>query len=145
MSEPQHTPEPWPEPKYRDMAELWFGDGYYRIDLEKGRVVAEDEQDARRIVAAVNACRRMDTETLEHVAKEPEGLTGATWGSHLGMVKAIRERDEARAMLRKYIAYVRGCEGTHFLDHCLDAREMTEAGITASERDYLVAQAKALS
>jgi hypothetical protein len=131
MSEVHHTPEPWK-----------VGDGARPLFAWSGQILAEHrldgtdfilascnqdypeeaEANARRIVAAVNACRGIPTEVLEAEDDAPMAvkMSGAQF---LKMVfdndqyrihcregqdraleaekSAIRERDEARAMVRE--------------------------------------------
>ena len=56
----------------------------------------------RRIVAAVNACAGIPTKSLEEAG---HGVVLI-----IGMIIVIRERDEARAMVKELVEYVKGLE-----------------------------------
>lgn len=91
MSEPQHTPEPWGHIRGQILSPM-------ADDPTTANVVADcgwEPQglaDARRIVAAVNACRGVKTDELESL----EGKLLVAWAADL-----LKERDEARAMVKE--------------------------------------------
>lgn len=126
MSEVQNAPGPWKSD----------GQGSYIFDAKGdiivqirgwghlqylGEEVALKTQDEiqRRIVAAVNACRGIATEDLETDLNAPHSVTVGkerwlTMLSETTMVgsqrdAALRERDEARAMVKELAARLRDC------------------------------------
>ena len=103
----EHTPEPWK-----------IGDGQAPFYAWKGQILAEHEDrefilascnqnypdeaesNARRIVACINACRGLQTEKLEHMAEVKSDLMMKSIFTVEALDDAIRERDEARAMVK---------------------------------------------
>ena len=72
---PAHTPEPWRYVDESTPAAVEMGLRDYAIESDDGGFdiasLVSSEADARRIVAAVNACRGISTESLENgVVKE---------------------------------------------------------------------------
>ncbi len=103
--------EPWKSPWESGMDGNEFLDSegvrVLGVDYYDGPLLAVEERYARRIVACVNACRGMPTEGLESLEKSVketfEGaidvLAKSNAFTESKRAEAIKERDEARAMV----------------------------------------------
>lgn len=102
MSEQMHTPEPWHVDGWRGLVQgsrkhegthyaVWAADDDTMI-CPTG-LDAESEANARRIVACVNACAGLDTDTLEHT-DIAEALDKAC-------LHTVQQRDELLVALRE--------------------------------------------
>lgn len=97
-----------------------FGPGGFE-DLIADLTGEKWQENGRRIVACVNACRGIETDLIEHmtaavIAGNPvhETLYGAQ--------QLTRERDEARAMVKELLEALKECaEWMEFLRACGDA------------------------
>lgn len=96
----EHTPEPW---------ELYEGgcDGPDSVAGKTGHVcTCELNEDARRIVACVNACKGIDTEVLEKI-EDPQNqfdILGLREDAlHRGRETAQAQADRAMALLRRFV------------------------------------------
>lgn len=122
MSEVQHTPEPWTLEEVGDKIKHLCPakDGMSILTVALEYKDGEDDptylgavwspHDARRIVAAVNACRGVPTEKLEAVAAQdaPTPLANT--------LTAIYQRDEARALVKRMTAMLSHL-GYYLQDH----------------------------
>lgn len=109
-----HTPEPWRVDSQgvarvtsQDGRRLVASAGGHSSNVDFEAVDAENKANAFRIVACVNACRGVPTESLENATNEdgklsPMSAIFATQRNH-----ALRERDEARAMVAELKALLR--------------------------------------
>lgn len=93
MSEQKHTPEPWSvsEGLGRDYGSKSFGvaaKSPYHCVVPNLNI---NQEDARRIVACVNACAGIPTETLEHLP--------LTVRSAIEVGALVQQRDELAAKL----------------------------------------------
>ncbi len=102
MTEQKHTPEPWRiEPATKK--------GNWRIVGANGQVVSIfsgsfDMANARRIVAAVNACAGIDTEDLERHYNAGGGIDSAMEEAALrDHVKVWQQSDKLRAALQNVV------------------------------------------
>ncbi len=106
-------PEPWRVVPHGDI-----------YDANGKHVYFYRESTARRVVAMVNACQDIDTETLETLQEH-----GVTLSTASPLVKA--RADEAEALLRDFhpahcSAYCDGSTGVH-TNECRKARAFLEA------------------
>ena len=109
----EHTPEPWASfhattPGLGETVAIGRADTELQTFQEGICIItdvksmnATDIANARRIVACVNACRGMSTDYLENVAPAGALIMSANREAlaEQAMEVAIRERDEARAMV----------------------------------------------
>lgn len=116
MSEQKHTPGPW------YMRTL--GAGYYKINARENlpnsaiailqdhgrgdRLSAEEYcANAERIVACVNACEGISTETLEQYGPaEIKSLLATATGKAMAYDVASAQRDELRAVLKEVAEWI---------------------------------------
>lgn len=97
----KHTPEPW---------EVWNHDGDWTIEARSiisGFMVdianlSFSEQDARRIVACVNACAGISNEVLEAPDYSVKAEFDSLDAQIQGRVKAETQRDELLAVLKLF-------------------------------------------
>lgn len=100
MSENKHTPEPW---RAFNNGEGVVGVGtdhsdvcWTRIEeggwLDSDRTIDTDYENARRIVACINACAGIDTELLEIIEDNDKTLAGV-------IANVEKQRDELLAAL----------------------------------------------
>ena len=110
MSENKHTPEPW------HLCEVENETGRIKhlvpVDAEKMSLltIVENDQatfaaiynddDARRIVACVNACAGCATEVLETA---PVGFFNSTYGHPKYLEEITKQRDELLAALERFM------------------------------------------
>lgn len=94
----QHTKEPWRHQRYKIESSLIVS------CADASRIIAEVkfEDDARRIVAAVNACQHYSTEDLEEVG---EHLSGVLVDTRKRCAELIAQRDELLAVLKMVVKY----------------------------------------
>lgn len=100
----QHTPEPWTPIKDgnpENKNEAWHLEGRNGDLVTYGHM---SEQDARRIVACVNACTGIETEKLESLS-ELTPMLFHEWLNSADPVhdEAVRQRDELLAALKQYV------------------------------------------
>ncbi len=104
MSENKHTPEPW---RAFNNGQGVVGVSADRSDvcwtrIEKGgwldsdRTIDADYENARRIVACINACAGIDTELLEIIADNDKTLAGV-------IANVEKQRDELLAELQRFM------------------------------------------
>lgn len=118
-----HSPEPW---KFSIDA-----DGRVNIFVDDGRVVTLCHarlrpEDARRIVACVNACAAIPTEDLEKAAEDPiAGMFGRLAG------KSVSQRDHAVRALSQLLSVLDDPHRTAGKTHdALEAARSAVATIT---------------
>lgn len=118
-----HSPEPW---KFSIDA-----DGRVNIFVDDGRVVTLCHarlrpEDARRIVACVNACAAIPTEDLEKAAEDPiAGMFGRLAG------KSVSQRDHAVQALSQLLSVLDDPHRTAGKTHdALEAARSAVATIT---------------
>lgn len=129
----QHTPEPWRIGLCGTDAESW------PIEDDSGYVHITDAhpEDARRIVAAVNACKRFRTELLEAAA----ACGGITEDPTASQLKAEQQRDKLQVKWDYYQNFVKahGVESITELvvqrDELLAAMKMIEHATEPSHDD----------
>lgn len=90
MSDQQHTAEPW---KAKLSKTIHPNTKMYWLN-ENTSIGTENEHDASRIVACVNACAGIDTETLEIAAEYNVANDDAEWEPPHPIFKLANERDE---------------------------------------------------
>lgn len=104
----KHTPEPWVVERTHDIdAIAWVGQFAVLPQDHATRVVrGNTENDARRIVACVNACRRFPTDVLEHDGgKDFPGFWGGVAARACRKIDAVTaQRDELLAALEAFTA-----------------------------------------
>ena len=115
MSENKHTPEPW---RAFNNGEGVVGVGtdhsdvcWTRIEeggwLNSDRTIDTDYENARRIVACVNACVGVDTSWLESMAKVGGFAVMnnyiAAYNQAAAAINAERQRDELLAALERFM------------------------------------------
>jgi len=101
--EVQHTTEPWGHIEGRILSPMTDDPTTANLITDCGWE-PQGLADARRIVAAVNACRGIATEELEAVNVGERPILVTVKDRHEELTahhSAIRERDEARAMVRE--------------------------------------------
>ncbi len=163
MSDVQHTPEPWKigdgKPPFASWAGQILGqhsDGEFILATCNQNYPEDAKANARRIVACVNACRGIPTEDLEAV-EEPgrQFVHLSTWKNtiqerdyHEANYKAqltlfgyaLRERDEARAMvaeLARDVQELLDMANRHDCGEC--------GGFLSSELDFVQTAEKAIA
>lgn len=108
MNENKHTPEPW---RSFNNGQGVVGVSTDRSDvcwtrieeggwLDSDRTIDIDYENARRIVACVNACAGCATEVLETA---PVGFFNSTYGHPKYLEKITKQRDELLAALKKVL------------------------------------------
>lgn len=97
MSDQQHTAEPW---KARLSKTIHPNTKMYWLN-ENTSIGTENEHDASRIVACVNACAGIDTETLEMAAEYNFANDDAEWEPPHPIFKLANERDELLVQVRR--------------------------------------------
>ncbi len=112
MGHMKHTPEPWG---------VWNHDGDWTIEAMSKKAgcmvdianASFSEQDARRIVACVNACRDIDMTVLEMPNYSVKSELDTLDAQIAGRLKAESQRDELLAALRALYGWQRA-EVEHF-------------------------------
>lgn len=140
MSENKHTPEPW---RAFNNGEGVVGVGtdhsdvcWTRIEeggwLNSDRTIDTDYENARRIVACVNACAGIDTELLEIIEDNDKTLAGV-------IANVEKQRDELLASLERFATWARcqhraqskGCHATFDMMMLRDEIDFAEAAIAS--------------
>lgn len=111
MSELSYTKEPW-STEYRQSVcgysqEIFDADGqviataaWYIVQVSPETITTNREQNARRIVACVNACAGLDTALLENIT-----MLGDTLKDRIDVLRnEANQRDQLLAALEKYEA-----------------------------------------
>ena len=104
MSENKHTPEPWRafnngqgvvgvSTDRSDVCWTRIADGSW---LDSDKTIDADYENARRIVACVNACAGIDTELLEIIEDNDKTLAGV-------IANVEKQRDELLAALERFM------------------------------------------
>lgn len=160
----KHTPEPWAT-EYRERHDGTFAQEIFDADGETIAILAwhpvrldgwtktDREENARRIVAAVNACSGFEVETLESIA-----MTGETLLARFELMKSENEqlkkqRDELLAALSGASEKMKAAHESMF-DQCLsnpvynawgkeiNISAINELQLEASLADAAIAKAK---
>jgi hypothetical protein len=154
-----HTPEPWEWSEHHFNAPPYEGRlnnecGIYPPDGECGPVaLVGGKEDARRIVACVNACKGIKTESLEMevlswitdetgenpLQRERDELLEARRACGERLIEAEQERDEARRQTEIVENYLEAATGK--LAELIKARQALGAELAATkhQRDELLA------
>ena len=120
MSENKHTPEPWRafnngqgvvgvSTDRSDVCWTRIADGSW---LDSDKTIDADYENARRIVACVNACAGIDTELLEIIEDNDKTLAGV-------IANVEKQRDELLAAIKRAKYWMVGSEAKRILEEAI--------------------------